>query len=77
MNLQKLNTIHYITNILKQKSMKKKEYERPTMQVVQLKQQSQLLAGSVGASRDGYGDVIEVTWGDSSAPLLNDDVLFE
>ena len=27
--------------------MKKKEYERPTMQVVQLKQQQQLLAGSV------------------------------
>ena len=26
--------------------MKKKEYERPTMQVVQLKQQTQLLAGS-------------------------------
>ena len=25
---------------------KKKEYERPTMQVVQLKQQPQLLAGS-------------------------------
>ena len=28
--------------------MKKKEYERPTMQVVQLKQQPQLLAGSSG-----------------------------
>ena len=28
--------------------MKKKEYERPTMQVVQLKQQPQLLAGSNG-----------------------------
>ena len=26
--------------------MKKKEYERPTMQVVQLQQQQQLLAGS-------------------------------
>ena len=26
--------------------MKKKEYERPTMQVVKLKQQPQLLAGS-------------------------------
>ena len=58
--------------------MKKKEYERPTMQVVQLKQQSQLLAGSVGASRGDYGVAIEDTWGDdSSAPLLNDDVLFE
>jgi len=57
--------------------MKKKEYERPTMQVVQLKQQSQLLAGSVGASRGDYGVAVEETWGDSSAPLLNDDVLFE
>ena len=47
------------------------------MQVVKLEQTCQILAGSVGASRDGYGDVIEVTWGDSSAPLLNDDVLFE
>ena len=28
--------------------MKKKLYEKPTMQVVQLKQQSQLLAGSNG-----------------------------
>ena len=27
--------------------MKKKEYEEPTMQVVKLKQQPQLLAGSV------------------------------
>ena len=32
-------------------NMKKKEYERPTMQVVQLKQQPQLLAGS---NADGY-----------------------
>ena len=32
--------------------MKKKEYERPTMQVVQLKHQPQLLAGS-----DGYGNL--------------------
>ena len=28
--------------------MKKREYEKPTMQVVQLKQQTQLLAGSNG-----------------------------
>lgn len=31
--------------------MKKKEYERPAMQVVQLKQQQPLLAGS---NADGY-----------------------
>ena len=34
--------------------MKKKEYERPTMQVVELKQQQHLLAGSdVSATMDG------------------------
>ena len=43
--------------------MKKKEYERPTMQVVQLKQQPQLLAGSAPnqASIDDYEDG-EFTW---------------
>ena len=35
--------------------MKRKEYEKPAMQVVQLKQQPQLLAGSeqVDATMDG------------------------
>ena len=56
--------------------MKRKKYEVPAMDVVELKQQQTLLAGSVGAGRDNYGDAIEDTWGDSSAPLLNDDVLF-
>ena len=56
--------------------MKRKKYDVPTMQIVEVKQQMQLLAGSVGAGRDNYGDAIEDTWGDSSAPLLNDDVLF-
>ena len=43
--------------------MKKKEYERPTMDVVEVKQQAQLLAGSVGASRgDTYGVANEDTW---------------
>ena len=46
MFLRRLNIIHYITNNLNKKSMKKKEYERPTMQVFELKQQTQLLAGS-------------------------------
>ena len=38
--------------------MKRKEYESPTMQVVQLKQQPQLLAGSTpnSASIDDYED---------------------
>lgn len=45
--LRKLNKIQYITNILNKTSMKKKEYERPTMQVVKLKQKPTLLAGSL------------------------------
>ena len=41
--------------------MKKKEYERPTMQVVQLKQQPQLLAGSdVSATMDGEFEEIVI-----------------
>ena len=43
--------------------MRRKEYEVPTMDVVEVKQQAQLLAGSVGVSRgDTYGDAIEDTW---------------
>ena len=42
--------------------MKKKEYERPTMQVVQLKQQPQLLAGSeqVNATMNGTWEEEEI-----------------
>ena len=37
--------------------MKRKEYERPTMQVVEVRQQPQLLAGSLTGNRDDvYGD---------------------
>ena len=43
--------------------MKKKEYERPTMQVVKLKQQCQILAGSpLDATRSGYGNAEELNW---------------
>ncbi len=43
--------------------MKKKEYERPAMQVFQLQQQPQLLAGSTpnSASIDDYEDG-EFSW---------------
>ena len=34
--------------------MRKKEYERPTMQVVELKQQLALLAGSNAATTENY-----------------------
>jgi hypothetical protein len=35
--------------------MNKKDYEKPTMEVVQLKQRQQLLAGSLDTNRDDYG----------------------
>ena len=43
--------------------MKRKDYEKPTMQVVMLKQQQQLLAGSgVQSMRSGYGEAQEYEW---------------
>jgi len=41
--------------------MKEKEYERPTMKVVQLKQQPQLLAGS-----DGQAGVQDYNWNNAN-----------
>ena len=43
--------------------MKRKDYEKPTMQVVQLQQQTHLLAGSgVQSMRSGYGTAQEDDW---------------
>jgi len=44
--------------------MKRKDYLKPTMKVVQLKQQQQLLAGSKGiqSMRSGYGKAQEYEW---------------
>ena len=55
--------------------MKKKEYERPTMQVVKLEQQPQLLAGSNPAPNsaiiEDYEDGV-FDWGSGSgAPKLD------
>ena len=36
--------------------MKRKDYEKPAMRVVLIQQHAQLLAGSVGATRDSYGE---------------------
>jgi hypothetical protein len=60
--------------------MKRKDYEKPTMDVVEVKQQQQLLAGSGGASRDDYGDAIPGDWS-GNAPMLipgiDNNILFE
>ena len=45
--------------------MKRKDYQKPTMKVVLLKQQGHILAGSnVRAMRSGYGAAETDTWGD-------------
>ena len=36
--------------------MKQKVYQKPTMNIVKLQQQQQLLAGSVLSTRPGYGE---------------------
>lgn len=35
--------------------MKKRDYEKPSMKVVELQQRQHLMAGSVEATRNGYG----------------------
>ena len=42
--------------------MKKKLYEKPTMKVVKLQQQPQLLAASTEGSRQGFGNGGGQTW---------------
>jgi len=47
--------------------MKRKNYEKPTMKVVELQHRTMLLAGSLEATRNGYGtasndDGTEQTW---------------
>ena len=36
--------------------MRKKDYEKPTMKVVELQHRTMLLAGSLEATRNGYGE---------------------
>ena len=43
--------------------MKRKDYQRPTMKVVELQQRTMLLAGSgVQSMRSGYGEAQEEDW---------------
>ena len=43
--------------------MKRKDYRKPTMKVVQLQHQCHILAGSgVEANRSGYGAATEDEW---------------
>lgn len=55
--------------------MKRIDYRKPTMQVVQLQYMCQILTGSenseANASRSGYGLANTETWGDESAAKAN------
>jgi hypothetical protein len=42
--------------------MKKKQYEKPSLEVVVLNQQTALLAGSVQATQENYDDGGEEEW---------------
>ena len=48
--------------------MKRKDYRKPMMKVVQLQHQCHILAGSgVEANRSSYGTAVEETWGDDAS----------
>ena len=40
----------------------KKKYQTPEIQVLELERRTMLLAGSVGATRSGYGTANEEEW---------------
>ena len=42
--------------------MKRNDYTKPAMKVVELRQRAQLLTGSVGASRTGYETADSEEW---------------
>ena len=42
--------------------MKRKDYKKPTMKVVELQHRTMLLAGSLEATRNGYGEAQTDTW---------------
>ena len=45
--------------------MNKKDYQKPTMQVVELRHHGMLMtSGGVGAMRNDYGTATEYTWED-------------
>ena len=58
----RFSIIHFIINTKNETTMRKKQYQRPTAQVVELKQQQHLLAGSLTSERNDYGDPIDDTW---------------
>ena len=57
-----LQTIHYITNILNKTNMKKKEYEKPSVEVVVLKQTGMLMTSGNEVLRSDYGEAVEQDW---------------
>ena len=42
--------------------MKRKDYQKPTMQIVKLKHTGMLMTSGFEATRSNYGDAIEDTW---------------
>lgn len=42
--------------------MQKRMYQRPSMQIVEMKQQGSLLSNSIEATRNGYGDAQVTEW---------------
>ncbi len=58
-------TIHFFINNFNHKQiMKKKKYEKPSVEVVVLKQTGMLMTSGDEVLRTDYGDPIVDTWGE-------------
>ena len=51
--------------------MNRKDYLKPTMQVVKLQHTQMLMVSGVEANRSGYGTANEDTWGDEAGVKAN------
>jgi hypothetical protein len=47
--------------------MKRKDYQRPTMNVVKLQHHGMLMTSGTKAMRSGYGTAVEDTWSDDAS----------
>ena len=55
-------TLFNITNTLNKTSMKKKQYEKPSIEVVVLKQTGMLMTSGDEVLRTDYGEAVEQDW---------------
>ena len=59
-----MTILFFINNFKNKTNMKKKQYEKPSVEVVELKQTGMLMTSGNEVLRTDYGEPIEGTWGE-------------